>query len=130
MRHTNPRCRRRLRYRRRGTPALCRTPSPPQRFGSDGRPAAAFGNWMGWRHTAWAAQGLRTFALIYRQQDRQLGPPDVQKIAEAFLLWNGNHSWKVIDVAADHRMAPIGFCWRRRKARSSPASRWTPTLHA
>ena len=31
--------------------------------------------------------------------DRKLTPPDVQKIAEAFLLWNGNHSWKVIDVA-------------------------------
>ncbi len=44
--------------------------------------------------------GLRAFALIYRQQDRALTPPDVQKIAEAFLLWNGNHTWKVIDVAA------------------------------
>src|ERR1700749_2135043 len=30
-----------------------------------------------------------TFALIYRQQDRQLAPADVQKIAEGFLLWNG-----------------------------------------
>jgi hypothetical protein len=45
------------------------------------------------------AHGLRAFALIYRQQDRALTPPDVQKIAEAFLLWNGNHSWKVVDAA-------------------------------
>ena len=50
----------------------------------------------------------RAFALIYRQEDRQLAPADVQKIAEAFLLWNGNHTWKVSDVAptAD---GPIGF---------------------
>jgi hypothetical protein len=50
----------------------------------------------------------RTFALICRQADRQLAPADVQKIAEAFLLWNGNHSWKVIDVAAAGDNA-IGF---------------------
>ena len=42
---------------------------------------------------------LRTFALIYPQQDRNLTPPDVQKIAEAFLLWRGNHTWKVVEVA-------------------------------
>lgn len=48
------------------------------------------------------------FGLIYRQQDRQLAPADVQKIAEGFLLWNGNHTWKVTNVgaAAD---GPIGF---------------------
>ncbi|HEY4044671.1 MAG TPA: hypothetical protein VGM32_22900 [Rhodopila sp.] len=50
----------------------------------------------------------RAFALIYRQEDRQLSPDDVQKVAEAFLLWNGNHTWKVSNVAptAD---GPIGF---------------------
>jgi hypothetical protein len=50
----------------------------------------------------------RAFALVYRQQDRNLAPGDVQKIAEAFLLWNGNHTWKVTNVSA---MAdgPIGF---------------------
>ena len=49
----------------------------------------------------WRAQHAapRTFALVYPQQDRQLTPADVQKIAEAFLLWRGNHSWKVVDVA-------------------------------
>lgn len=46
------------------------------------------------------AGGPRVFALVYRQQDRQLSPADVQKIAEAFLLWNGNHTWKVANVAA------------------------------
>ena len=54
-------------------------------------------HWMGWRHRMGGPMG-RTFALVYRQGDRQLTPPDVQKIAEGFLLWNGNHSWKVVDV--------------------------------
>jgi hypothetical protein len=39
------------------------------------------------------------FALIYRPDDRHLTPPEVQKIAEAILLWNGNRTWKVTDVA-------------------------------
>lgn len=52
--------------------------------------------------------GLGTFALVYRQADRQLTPADVQKIAEAFLLWHGNHSWKVVNVAATPD-GPIGF---------------------
>ena len=43
--------------------------------------------------------GPRAFALIYPQKDRKLTPPDVQKIAEAFLLWHGNHTWKVVEVA-------------------------------
>jgi hypothetical protein len=53
-------------------------------------------------------QRLRTFALVYPQQDRRLTPPDVQKIAEAFLLWRGNHDWKVINVAPTSD-GPIGF---------------------
>jgi hypothetical protein len=48
------------------------------------------------------------FGLVFRQEDRQLTPPDVQKIAEAFLLWNGNHGWKVVEVAATPA-GPIGF---------------------
>lgn len=47
------------------------------------------------------AEMRRAFALINRADDRKLTPPDVQKIAEAFLLWNGNHAWKVVNVAAD-----------------------------
>jgi hypothetical protein len=61
---------------------------------------------MGWGHRP--RGGLRPFALIYRQPDRQLAPADVQKIAEAFLLWNGNHTWKVTNVAATAD-GPIGF---------------------
>ena len=71
--------------------------------------------WMGWRHHRFEAgrEGrvpfrMDTFALIYRQADRNLSPPDVQKIAEAFLLWRGNHTWKVVDVAPTSDGA-IGF---------------------
>ncbi len=41
---------------------------------------------------------MREFALIYPAPDRNLSGPDVQKIAEAFLLFNGNHTWKVTEV--------------------------------
>jgi hypothetical protein len=44
---------------------------------------------------------MRKFALVFRAEDRKLTPPDVQKIAEAFLLWNGNHTWKVLNVKQD-----------------------------
>ena len=49
----------------------------------------------------------RDFALIHRPEDRKLTVPEVQKIAEAFLLWNGNHSWKVTEVkeAPDNRVS-------------------------
>ena len=89
-------------------------PAPPPP-GADGAPPDR-PHWMGWMHRGheqradharWAP---RSFALVYRAEDRQLTPQDVQKIAEGFLLWNGNHSWKVIDVAA----APdgtIGFAF-------------------
>jgi hypothetical protein len=49
-----------------------------------------------------------TFGLVFRHEDRALAPADVQKIAEAFLLWNGNHSWRIVDVAATQD-GPIGF---------------------
>ena len=74
-------------------------PAPPP-SAMEGRP-----HWMGWMHRGhdWRrGDGMRrprTFALIYPQEDRNLTPPDVQKIAEAFLLWRGNHTWKVVEVA-------------------------------
>jgi hypothetical protein len=76
-----------------------------------GGPPAADGTGMGgaqgpWgdrmrEHHARRMEMMRVFALIDRPDDRKLTPPDVQKIAEAFLLWNGNHSWKVINVKPD-----------------------------
>ena len=55
---------------------------------------------MGERH-AHRMELMRTFALVVRAEDRKLTPPDVQKIAEAFLLWNGNHAWKVLNAKSD-----------------------------
>jgi hypothetical protein len=67
------------------------------------QPAPWRGGWMHRMHDG--RDGRRpispgAFTLIYRQPDRQLTAPDVQKIAEGFLLWNGNHTWKVTNVAA------------------------------
>jgi len=82
---------------------------PPASGNGPGRP-----HWMGWQqhdrdgHRGDMMQRLRNFALVYPQADRKLTPPDVQKIAEAFLLWHGNHSWKVVEVAATPDGA-IGF---------------------
>jgi hypothetical protein len=53
-------------------------------------------------------EGMRAFALVYRQQDRALSPADAQKIAEAFLLWNGNHTWKIANAALNAN-GLIGF---------------------
>ena len=85
--------------------------TPPQGGPHPGGPMmaehgpGAHGPWgMRWMHhhgmQGGPVGGLRAFALVYRQQDRALTPADVQKIAEAFLLFNGNHTWKVTDVAA------------------------------
>jgi hypothetical protein len=52
-------------------------------------------------HHAHRMEMMRVFALIPRPEDRKLTPPDVQKIVEAFLLWNDNHTWKVLNVKAD-----------------------------
>ncbi len=49
------------------------------------------------RHGGWM-QRFREFSLIYPARDKALSGPDVQKIAEAFLLINGNHTWKITEV--------------------------------
>ncbi len=80
--------------------------------GGPGGGAMARGPWMardGMDGGGWGARMhdhhggrmgmMRAFALVLRAEDRKLTPPDVQKIAEAFLLWNGNHTWKVINAA-------------------------------
>ncbi len=54
---------------------------------------------VGWHHRM--MHRMREFALIYPTGDRNLSGPDVQKIAEAFLLFNGNHTWKVTEVTEE-----------------------------
>jgi hypothetical protein len=90
-------------------------PAPPADAPAVGDTPPPGHHWMGgWGHHrgedghAWHHHGGSPFALIYRQHDRQLAPGDVQKVVEGFLLWNGNHTWKVIDVAPTSD-GPIGF---------------------
>ena len=87
--------------------AQAQPPPPPGMGGPPWRQ-----HWMGWMRGGAEGPGrpgmMRNFALVYPQEDRKLTPPDVQKIAEAFLLWNGNHTWKVVEVAPASDGA-IGF---------------------
>jgi hypothetical protein len=88
-------------------------PAPPPMAG--GPPAP--GGWRmgphpggpGWQHHAMMHR-MRTFGLLYHVDDRHLTGPEVQKIAEAFLLWNGNRAWKVTEVAAGPD-GTIGFAF-------------------
>jgi hypothetical protein len=94
-----------------GEPPIGAPGGPP---GAGGPPMAG-GPWRGqgpWgdrmrERQAHRMQMMRVFALVDRAEDRKLTPPDVQKIAEAFLLWNGNHTWKVINVKPEGDV--IGF---------------------
>ncbi len=52
---------------------------------------------------------LRQFALVYPAADRALSGPDVQKIAEALLLYNGNHTWKVTEVVEQPTRVTFAF---------------------
>ena len=52
---------------------------------------------------------MREFSLVYPAPDRALSGPDVQKIAEAFLLFNGNHTWKVTEVTEEPNRVTFAF---------------------
>jgi hypothetical protein len=81
----------------------------PGGFMRHGPGGGRWGGWGGWMHEhhAHRMEMMRKFALVYRADDRKLTPQDVQKIAEAFLLWNGNHTWKVLNVKPNGDV--IGF---------------------
>jgi hypothetical protein len=80
--------------------------APPPPPGMDGGPMAGrmpggpmgHGGPGGMRGPGGMMRRMRQFALIYPTADRNLSGADVQKIAEAFLLFNGNHTWKVTEV--------------------------------
>jgi hypothetical protein len=76
----------------------------------------------GWFHHH---PGAGPFGLIYMAPDRKLTPPDVQKIAEAFLLWHGNHSWKVVDVHPEGELIAFAFA----TAENSVVARFTINPH-
>lgn len=47
------------------------------------------------------AEMMKALALVATPDDRKLSPADVTKIAEGFLLWKGNHTWKVMNAAVE-----------------------------
>ncbi len=49
---------------------------------------------MGWMHRP------HPFGLLFTAPDRKLTAADVQTIVQGFLLWHGNHTWKVGNVQA------------------------------
>ncbi|MCK8787452.1 hypothetical protein M0638_24075 [Roseomonas sp. NAR14] len=67
----------------------------PMMAGPMGAPPGPMGGPMGpmMRHRGGPFAGL-----IFHRGDRHLTPPEVQRIVEGFLLWNGERSWRVVDV--------------------------------
>ncbi len=55
---------------------------------------------QGWRRAAPPAW-RDTFGLVFTPADRALSQADVQKVAEAWLLWHGNHAWHVTALSSD-----------------------------
>lgn len=55
-------------------------------------------------------RAMRQWGLIYTPADRQLSAADVQTIAQGFLLWHGNHTWKVVDVK-EQDADTVGFAF-------------------
>ncbi len=88
---------------------------PPAPMAAPPAPPAPQARWMhrrdgrmeAWRRRPFA---FGTFALFHHPADRQLTTSDVQTIAQALLAWNGNHTWKVTDVAAGPD-GQIGFTY-------------------
>jgi len=62
----------------------------------------------GWAHRPMWHHAM--FGLFFHPADKQLTAAEVQKIAEAFLLWQGNRDWKVTQVAAGPD-GKIGFAF-------------------
>jgi hypothetical protein len=79
-------------------------PAPPPGPGGASPPPPYHEAWMRgsgeWRQRMMEHRPFApgTFALFYRQADKQLTSADVGTIAQAILLWHGNHTWKVADV--------------------------------
>ncbi len=90
-------------------------PPPPGMMGDRGpdgmRPDMMRPGMMGGRmtHRGGFMRRMREFSLVYPAPDRALSGPDVQKIAEAFLLFNGNHTWKVTEVTEEPNRVTFAF---------------------
>jgi hypothetical protein len=77
-----------------------RTATPDWGRGDDGRRGRH--RWMmGGRRRQWDMARARNWGLFYAQPDKKLAAADVQTLAQAILLRHGNHTWKVVNVAAN-----------------------------
>ncbi len=56
----------------------------------------------GWQHprSRWQ-DDAGPFDLVYVAPDRALTQADVQTIAQAYLLWHGNHDWQVVELRTE-----------------------------
>lgn len=54
-------------------------------------------------------RGRHPFGLIFTAPDRNLSPADVQTIVQGFLLWHGNHTWKVANVQAQEGLVAFSL---------------------
>jgi len=89
-------------------------PPPPPGFAGGPGPHGPHGGpgWHHWMHHGpghWHHRPLitpGTFALLFHPANREITTADAQAIATGFLRWNGNHTWKVVDVkpAADGKI--------------------------
>lgn len=75
-------------------PGMARDAQP----GRMGMPGPHHEHAMGDRHHHRGPGRSGLMGLVHPADDRNLSQEDVRKIAEAFLLWHGNRSWKVVDV--------------------------------
>jgi hypothetical protein len=76
-------------------PALAQhspAPPPPSQEQHGGRGHGPMGG-HGYHHHRGGMGGL-----FYRREDKALTAAEVQKIAEAFLLWHGERSWKIANL--------------------------------
>jgi hypothetical protein len=71
------------------------------RNGDDDQAAVPVHRMRGWQLLPPYEQGGPDLGLVYTAPDRKLTAGDVQKIAEAFLLWHGNHGWRVTSLTDD-----------------------------
>lgn len=92
-------------------PAFAQQPPPPPPPGQEQPGGPGRGPWGGpgmgpgmgpmggpggWHHHRGGPGGMG--GLFYHREDKQLTAAEVQRIAEAFLLWQGERSWRVTDV--------------------------------
>ncbi len=94
-------------------------PPPPPPGGPGGGPGMMGPHHGPWDHHGhWGHFGRHhrplitpgTFALLFHPQNREITTADATAIATGFLRWNGNHTWKVVDVKPGADGA-IGFAY-------------------